>query len=395
MDINLSSLRTWAEVALDAILENHRAMRCQLPSAVKCAAVIKADAYGHGARRIARMLESEVDYFAVAMTDEAEELRLSGITTPILVLAHTQVSDTCRLVRYGIDTTVSDIEEARAIAHEAAAVGGVAGVHIALDTGMSRIGFPCTEESAREIAEICTMDGVRVDGIFSHYAASDSRDLTYTRLQTERFDRMLSNLASLGVRIPISHICNSAAAVGSGPKYDMVREGILLYGLMPSDETDISSFGVLHPAMSLRTHVSSLRTLSAGVPVSYGCTYVTERESRIATLQAGYADGVPRRLSNRGEVLIRGHRAPIAGRVCMDQMMIDVTDVPGVSVGDTATIFGRDGELEISADSVAEICGTIGYEIICGISKRVPRVYTEGGRITGVSRMLPCDGLSD
>ena len=395
MDINLSHLRTWAEVDIDAILENHRAMRRQLPQGVKCAAVIKADAYGHGARRVARALEHEVDYFAVAMTDEGEELRLSGITAPILVLAHTPTSDTHRLVKYGIDTTVSDIDEARAIAREALSVGGCAGVHIALDTGMSRIGFPCTEDSVRDIAEICAMDGLRVDGIFSHFAASDRRDLTYTELQTARFDRMLALIEESGVRIPVSHICNSAAAVGNGCKYDMVREGILLYGLMPSEETDLSSFGRPLPAMSLRTHVSSIRTLPPGVPVSYNCTYITERESRIATLQAGYADGVPRLLSNRGEVLIRGCRAPIAGLICMDQMMIDVTDVPYVSVGDTATVFGRDGELEISADTVAGICGTIGYEIICGISKRVPRVYTEGGSITGVSRILPCDGLLD
>lgn len=395
MNIKLSSLRTWAEIDLDAILENHRSMRRLLPPGVKCAAVIKADAYGHGARKIARLIEPEVDYFAVAMTDEAEELRISGITAPILVLAHTQFSDTKRLIKYNIDTTVSSVDEASEISREAASHGGCVGVHIALDTGMSRIGFECSPSAADEIASVADMDGIRIDGVFSHFAAADSSDLTYTELQTERFESMLSLLRERGVDVPIAHICNSAAAVGTVPKYNMVREGILLYGLRPSNEVDLSLFGSLKSAMALRTHVSALRTLPEGVPVSYGCTYVTEKESRIATLQAGYADGVPRSLSNRGSVIINGKIAPIAGRICMDQMMVDVTDIPNVQVGDTATIFGRDGDAEISADLVAEICNTIGYEIVCGISKRVPRVYTEHGKLTGISRMLPCETLDE
>ena len=388
MDSIYSSLRAWAEVDLDAVLANHNAMRRLLPKNVGIAAVIKADAYGHGARRIARLLEQDVEYFAVAMTDEAEELRRDGIRRPILVLAHTPSGDLARLARYNIETAVSTIDEAREIYLYAAAHNTSVGIHIAVDTGMTRIGFPCTDVAADEIAEISKMDGVRIKGIFSHFADADSSDLSYTRLQTERFIEMNEKLTARGVNIPIRHICNSASAAGCGEKFDLVREGILLYGLAPSADTELSSFGKPCPAMSLRTHISNLRRVPAGTPVSYGCTFVTERETVIATIQAGYADGVPRILSGKGDVLIRGCRAPIAGRICMDQMMADVTDIEGVSVGDIVTIFGADGDELISADELAAHAGTISYEIVCGISKRVPRVYIEGGEVTGISRML-------
>ena len=388
MDSIYNSLRTWAEVDLDAIRKNHESLRATLPDNVKIAAVIKADAYGHGARRIARLLEHEVDYFAVAMTDEAEELRRDGIRKPILVLAHTPVGDLPRLARYKIETAVSNVEEALEISRYAAQKGTRIGIHIALDTGMCRIGFNWSDESVREIKMISTLEGIEIKGIFSHFAAADAEDLSFTRRQTERFDRVIAALEAEGVNIPIKHLCNSAGALTAEKKYDMVREGILLYGLAPSSETDLAAFGEPSPAMSLRTHVSGIRRVPAGTPVSYGCTYVTERDSVIATLQAGYADGVPRLLSGKGDVLIRGMRAPIAGRVCMDQMMADVTDIPGVQVGDTATVMGRDGDEMISADEIAALAETIGYEIVCGISKRVPRVYTEDGAVTGVSRML-------
>lgn len=388
MDSIYSSLRAWVEIDLDAVSENHASMRRALPENVGCAAVIKADAYGHGARRIARHLEPYVEYFAVAMTDEAEELRRDGIRKPILVLAHTPSGDLPRLARYNIETSVSTVEEAREISSYASAHKREIGVHIAIDTGMTRIGFDCTDEAVAEIAGIAKLEGLRIRGVFSHFADADSEDLTYTRLQTERFREMTEKLAAAGVDIPIRHLCNSAAAAGDGEKFDMVREGILLYGLAPSAETDLTNFGTPKPAMSLRTHISSLRRVPAGTPVSYGCTFVTERESVIATIQAGYADGVPRVLSKSGDVLVCGQRAPIAGRICMDQMMADVTDIEGVSVGDTVTIFGRDGDEFISAEEVAARAGTIAYEIVCAISRRVPRVYIEGGEVTGVSRML-------
>ncbi|MBQ8524679.1 MAG: alanine racemase [Clostridia bacterium] len=388
MDSIYSSLRAWAEIDLDAVLANHRAMRSVLDDSVRCAAVIKADAYGHGARRIARLLEHEADYFAVAMTDEAEELRRDGIRKPILVLAHTPAGDLPRLARYNIETSVSTLEEAEEISRYAAFHKTSIGVHIALDTGMTRIGFPCTDSAIDDILQVSKLEGVRIRGVFSHFADADSADPTYTLLQTERFRNMTEKLARAGVVIPIRHLCNSAAAAQDGEKFDMVREGILLYGLAPSSETDLARFGKPRPAMSLRTHISNLRHVPAGTPVSYGCTFVTERDTVIATIQAGYADGVPRLLSGKGDVLVRGCRAPIAGRICMDQMMADVTDIEGVCVGDTVTVFGADGDEYISAEEVAANAGTIGYEIVCGISRRVPRVYIEGGEVTGVSRML-------
>ncbi|MCI9450299.1 MAG: alanine racemase [Clostridiales bacterium] len=389
MDKNiLNSLRTWAEVDLSAITYNLEAVKEILPNGVKCAAVIKADAYGHGAVRIAKLLDGKADYFAVAMADEAEELRCSGIKTPILVLSRTAAADVPRLAGYNIETTVSGYEEAAELSSVAAAHGVTVGIHIALDTGMSRIGFACTDKSVDEIAEISAMNGIVIKGIFSHYASADSADLAYTEHQTESFIEITEKLKARGVEIPLRHICNSAGSIVLPQKFDMVREGILLYGIAPSDEVDLSSLKGVKPAMSLRSHVSSVRTLPAGTPISYGCTFVTERESIIATVQAGYADGVPRLLSNRGHLLVRGKRAPIVGRVCMDQLMIDVTDIIGVSVGDTATIIGSDGSETISADEAAALAGTIGYEIVCGISRRVPRVYMENGNISSVSRFL-------
>ena len=388
MDEIYSGLRAWAEVDFDAIRHNHGALKALVGDGVKVAAVIKADAYGHGARRIAGLLRNRVDYFAVAMTDEAEELRRDGITNPILVLAHTPEGDLPRLARYGIETSVSNLEEALEISRYAGPRGLTVGVHVALDTGMCRIGFDCSEESARQIEEISRLPGVEIKGVFSHFAAADSSDLSYTKKQAQAFEFVLASLEARGVKIKLRHLCNSAGAVAFDKKYDMVREGIVLYGIAPSGEVELSALGELKPAMSLRTHISGLRRVPAGTPVSYGCTYVTERDSVIATLQAGYADGVPRLLSNCGDVLVRGKRARIAGRVCMDQMMADVTDISGVKVGDVVTIFGRDGEEEISACEVASHAQTIPYEIVCGISKRVPRVYTENGHVAGISRML-------
>ena len=389
MNSFFDSLRTWAEVDLDRIENNHRELRRLLPEGVKIATVVKADGYGHGAIRIARLLRSDTEYFAVAMADEAVQLRQDGIEEPILILGHTSPLDYPRLVKYNIETAVSTYEEAAAMSEYASGTGEKIGIHVAVDTGMSRIGFPCTEDSIQKISAMSQLSGIELCGIFSHYAAADSADLTYTRLQTERFVKVTEALEREGIHIPCRHICNSAGILLDGEKFDMVREGILLYGLMPSNEMDSGRVSGLRPAMSLRSHVSNLRRLPAGVPVSYGCTFVTERESVIATVQAGYADGVPRSLSNRSDFIVRGKRAPIAGRVCMDQTMIDVTDIPGVAVGDTVTLFGTDGDESITADEVAAAAGTIGYEIICGISKRVPRVYIRDGKVSGITRALP------
>lgn len=380
------SLRTWAEVDLDAILHNFRAARDHLPSQMKLLVTVKANAYGHGALRVAALLQEHVDYFALAAMDEAVQLRQAGIRTPMLILGPVLPADYPRAAGYGVALTVSSLEEAKAISDCAVSCGKTITVHFALDTGMSRIGFPCTEQAAREIRQAAELPGIAAEGIFSHFAQSDSPDKTYAHFQADNFRRMLE---AIGGSFPISHLYNSAAIVDMPPEFDMVREGIILYGLLPSDTVDLSRIGGIKPAMALRSHVSVVKMLPAGTPISYGCTYCADRNSVIATVMAGYADGVPRLLSNRGQVIIRGVRAPIVGRVCMDQFMVDVTHIPGVHPGDIVTIFGRDGEAEITADEVAEQAQTIGYELICGIAPRVPRVYLKDGEVDGVARILP------
>lgn len=380
------TLRTWAEVDLDAIEYNFIAARNHLPREMKLLVTVKANAYGHGAVTVAKLLEKQVDYFALAAMDEAVQLRQAGITTPLLVLGPVLPADYSRAAKHDVTLTVSSLAEAEAISACAEAQGKKITVHFALDTGMSRIGFACTEKAAKEIAEAAKLPGIIPEGIFSHFALADSKDKSYVNLQTENFRRMV---AAVGIKFPICHLYNSAAITELEPEFDMAREGIILYGLLPSNEVDLSRIGGVKPAMALRSHVSYVKTLPAGTPISYGCTYVTEKNSVIATVMAGYADGVPRLLSNCGQVIIRGVKAPIVGRVCMDQFMVDVSHIPGVCAGDTVTIFGTDGEVTITADEVAEKARTIGYELVCGIAPRVPRVYLKNGEPHSIVRALP------
>lgn len=379
------SLRTWAEVDLDAVLHNFLAARNRLPEHMKLLVTVKANGYGHGAIPIAKLLEDKADYFALATMDEAVQLRQAGIRTPLLILGPVLPADYKRAAQHDVALTVSSLEEAKAISDCAALRGKRITVHFALDTGMSRIGFPCTEEAALELREAAQLPGIIPEGVFSHFAMSDSKDKSYVNLQTGNFRRMLG---MAGVDFPIRHLYNSAAIADLEPEFDMAREGIVLYGLQPSNEVDGSSLGV-KPVMALRSHVSFVKHLPAGTPISYGCTYVTRKDSVIATVMAGYADGIPRLLSNRGEVIIRGVKAPIVGRVCMDQFMVDVTHIPGVCAGDTVTVFGTDGSETITADQVAEKAKTIGYELVCGIAPRVPRVYLRSNQVDSISRSLP------
>ena len=382
------SLRTWAEVDLDAIEHNFLAARNHLPKNMKLLVTVKANAYGHGAIPVVKLLQNKADYFAVAMMDEAVQLRQAGIRTQILILGPVLQPDYERAAKHDVALTVSSLAEAKSISACTQRLGKAIKVHFALDTGMSRIGFACTREAAAEITEAASLPGIIPEGLFSHYALADSKDKSYVNLQTANFRRMQ---AEIGVKFPVCHLYNSAAIAELEPEFDMAREGILLYGLQPSDEVDLSCIGGVKPAMSLRSHVSFVKTLPAGTPVSYGCTYVTPKDSVIATVMAGYADGVPRLLSNCGEVILRGIKAPIVGRVCMDQFMVDVTHIPGVCTGDVVTIFGTDGESSITADEVAAKTRTIGYELICGITARVPRVYLKNGEVDSIARALPCE----
>ncbi len=386
--ISEPSLRTWCEIDLDAMLHNFMAARHHLPDEVLLAAVIKANAYGHGAVAAAKLLEGKADRFAVAMTDEAVELRKAGVETPIFLLAPTPESDFEAIARYDIEAAVPSFAYGKALCAYGAAHGKTIPYHVALDTGMGRIGFACTDDSLDEIEALSRLPGGRLLGVFSHYAKADALDKTYAREQTRRYKAFTEAMEQRGIEIPLKHLDNSAGLVEMPDKFDMVREGIILYGLKPSNEVDLSLIGGVRGVMALRSHISFLKTVAAPTPVSYGCTYVAQPGTRVATVSAGYADGVNRLLSNQGQVLVRGIRCPIIGRVCMDQFMIDVTGVPEAQVGDTVTIFGRDGDDEITADDVADMIGTIGYEVTCLVTPRVPRVYVQDGAVVSVHRPL-------
>ena len=375
------SLRTWVEINLDALECNFDAVREELPENMKILAVVKANAYGHGAIGVAKFLEDKADYLAVAATDEALELRKNGVNCPILILGHIPYGDYDNIVKFNITPTISDFYEAELLSKAAVKAGVTAPLHIAVDTGMNRIGFPLNSESVKDIKAINSLPNVEIEGIFSHFAAADMADKAYTRKQVEKFDGFVKSLSEIGVDAPIKHLYNSAAIADLEKKYDMVRQGIILYGLRPSDEVEFNNIKVPQPVMSMKTRVVQVKTLPAGECISYGCTYTTEKETKVATLCAGYADGVTRVLSNNGEVLIRGKRAKIIGRVCMDQFMVDVTDIPDVEAGDTATIFGTDGDETISVDEIAKKANTINYEIICNINSRVTRVYMKNGKV--------------
>ena len=382
------TLRTWCEIDLSAMLHNFLAARRHLPDKVLLAAVIKANAYGHGAVEAAKLLEGKADRFAVAMTDEAVELRKAGIETPIFLLAPTPESDFEAIARYDIEAAVPSLAYGKALCDFGAAHKKAIPYHVILDTGMGRIGFTCTETSLDEVEALYRHPGGELRGVFSHYAMADCVDKTYANAQTRRFVSFTAAMEQRGIHIPLRHMSNSAGLVELPEKFDMVREGIILYGLKPSNEVDLSRIGGVKGVMALKSRISFLKTITEPTPISYGCTYVAQPGARIATVCAGYADGVNRLLSNRGEVLVHGKRCPIIGRVCMDQFMIDVTGVPEAQVGDTVTIFGRDGDEEITADDVADLIGTIGYEVTCLITPRVPRVYVEDGRVVHIHRPL-------
>lgn len=363
---------SYARIDLSAILENFRVIREKAGAAVM--AVVKADAYGHGAVKVAQLLEKDCAFFGVATMAEALELRQAGIQKSILLLGHTPAAYYDAAVREDIRVTISCMEQAQALSQEAVRQGKTAFFHFAVDTGMSRIGFQVTEESADICAQIAKLPGLCAEGLFSHFATADTQDLTRTKKQAELFEHFDSMLKERGLNILLRHLDNSAGIMHFGCQYDMVRAGIVLYGLYPSEEVDKSVLP-LKPAMSWHTEVSHVKTLEPGREISYGGTYVTEKTTVVATIPVGYADGYRRSLSNRFYVLIRGKRAPILGRVCMDQLMVDVTDIPGVQMGDPVVLMGTDGELTISAEQIAAAADSFNYEQVCSISKRVPRVY--------------------
>lgn len=365
--------RIWVEVDLDALHHNLNEAK-RVSKGAKILAVVKADGYGHGAVEIAKELHEEADYFGVALIDEALQLRRNGVTKPILILGYTSPTQYETLIEADITQSIFSREAARQLSDTAVRMGKKAKIHVVVDTGMSRIGFPPTEESVETIKWINTLPGLFVEGIFSHFALADSKDKTVDKMQLKRFGFVLDGLEREGIHIPIKHISNSAAVIDSDYSFDMVRCGIMLYGMYPSDEVDKTKVS-LKPVMSLKSSVIQVKTLPPGEGVSYGHTFVTTRETRIATVSAGYGDGYPRALSSKGRVIINGQYAPIIGRVCMDIFMVDISHIDGVKVEDPVILIGRDGDKEITAEEVGALADTFNYEIVCSVSRRVPRIY--------------------
>ena len=369
--------RITAYINKKAIAANFQNMKANLKDGVKMVAVIKTDGYGHGAVPIAQMAEP-YDYiwgFAVAAVGEGLALREAGIAKPILVLGYTFEEDYPAMIKNGIRPAVFTMKMAEEFAAAARTLGVKAPIHIAVDTGMSRIGFADCEESVHTVSAISRIPDLTIEGAFTHFARADETDKSSAMQQFRRFDGFCRNLEHAGVKNFLRH-CSNSAGILELPQVnmDMVRAGITIYGIYPSDEVarDIE----LPPAMELKSHVVYIKQIAKGTAISYGGTFVADHDMRIATIPVGYGDGYPRSLSSKGSVLIRGRRAPIVGRVCMDQFMVDVTDVPAELL-DEVTLLGKDGEEEITVDELGALSGRFPYEFVCDIGKRVPRVYLD------------------
>lgn len=382
--------RVCANISLDAIRANIKKGRELLEPGTKLMAVVKADAYGHGAVPVAQAIDDLADAYAVAIPEEGAELRQAGITKPILVLGYTAPELAASAIRQDIMLSVFQSETAEAYGKLAVELGKAAKVHIKLDTGMSRIGYLCNEQSLADIERIAKLPGVQIEGMFTHFAKADEADKSFAREQYRKYMEFAEQLRLRGIRIPVRHVCNSAGMIDLPESdLDMVRFGITMYGMYPTDDVTKERLPVT-PAMELKTHISFVKTLPAGVGIGYSGTFVTCRETRVATLPVGYGDGYPRGLSNRGRVLIHGKPAPILGRICMDQCMVDVTDIPEAAQGDVVTLMGRDGKEFISAEEIGSTVGnSFHYEVVCDIGKRVPRVYYKDGKPVSVREFLP------
>lgn len=375
--------RVQAVINLDNIRHNISAMKSLVDKDKKMLAVIKADAYGHGAVEVAEALDDLADFYAVAFIDEALELRRAGIDKPILILGYTDPVDYELLLKYDVRPAMYETGDAQKLSDLAVSMGIKAKVHIKVDTGMGRIGFSCDDTGVEKIAEISNMPGIEIEGIFTHYAKADEIDKTAANGQLEKFRWINGQLVGLGIHIPVRHISNSAGIMEmDNSDFDMVRSGIVTYGLYPSEEVD-KSIVELRPAMSLMSKVIFVKDVKAGTGIGYGWSYIADHDIRVATVSAGYADGYPRAQSNKGRVIIHGEYAPIIGRVCMDQFMVDVSHIDGVQVRDDVILIGRDGDKEVTVEEVAEPANSFNYELVCNISRRVPRTYIRDGKELG------------
>ena len=381
--------RIYAEVDLDAIISNLEHMKANIAPETTIMAVIKTDGYGHGAVPIAKELE-DIEYlsgFAVATAEEAFILRQAGIQKSILILGYTFPYSYERLIREEIRMTVFRQDTLKELSQSVRLLREkgeqkTAKVHIKVDTGMSRIGIRANEEGISFVKEAFETEGIEIEGIFTHFARADEYDKSFAQNQLMEFEEFIKKIRlETGKEIPIRHCSNSAGIIEiPRANMDMVRAGIILYGLWPSDQVE-QNIVKLTPALSLYSQIVYVKEIEAGTPVSYGGTFTTPSQMRIATIPVGYGDGYPRGLSGKGYVLVRGQKAPVLGRVCMDQFMIDVTDIPDAAQGDKVTLIGREGQEMITVEMLGELSGRFNYELVCDLGKRIPRVYTKGGKI--------------
>lgn len=374
--------RVYAKIDLDAVRNNLEQIHGAVRQETKVIAVIKTDGYGHGAVPIAKDVEN-LPYlwgFAVATSQEGIVLRRHGIRKPILILGRSFSEEYEQIVEWNLQPAVCSYEAAEQLSRIAESMDKELQLHIKIDTGMSRIGYQVTEQSAREIWQISQLNRLRIQGIFTHFAKADEKDKSHVRGQMSLFHEMLSLLEKRGIEIPLKH-CSNSAGIMDLPEMnlDAVRAGIILYGLLPSDEVNKESLR-LQPVLELKSRISHIKTLEPGRTISYGGTYEVRHTQRIATVPVGYGDGYPRSLSNKGYVLIHGRRAHICGRVCMDQFMVDVTDIPAEE-GDTVTLIGNDGEEKLTMEILGEMSGRFNYEFACDLGKRIPRLFYKNERI--------------
>lgn len=375
--------RIHAEINLDNICENIKRTRKIINKDTKIMGIIKADGYGHGAVPIAKVLDSLVDAYGISIVEEGIELREAGITKPILILGYAPEQMYDVMIQYDIMPTVCDYAMAEKISKRAVERDKNIKIHIKIDTGMSRIGFRPGEDSVKTIIEISKLPNLLIDGIFSHFARADEEDKTFSREQLSKFMEMAAAIEGAGIALPVKHMSNSAGIIElPEANLNMVRCGIATYGLYPAESVNKDRLP-LKPAMSLYAYVTMVKELEEGVPVGYGGTYVTTRRTKVATIPAGYGDGYPRALSNQGRVIIHGQYAPIIGRVCMDQFMVDVTEIEDVKTGDRAVLVGKEGDKAITLEEIGNMSSSFNYEAACDVGKRVPRVYIYHGKKAG------------
>ena len=373
--------RLLAEINLDAIGNNIREIRKLIKPNTQLLAVVKADAYGHGAEEVAKVcLYNGANQLAVATCNEGVQVRQWSIQVPVLILGNTVEGQLETVINNNLTQAVFRYETAKKMSDIAVKLNKTAFIHIKIDTGMSRIGFLPTEESIDEIEKIFALPNLKVTGVFTHFATADEKDKTFTKVQYKRFRFITDTLNEKGYTDFIRHCANSGAILDIPElQLDMVRAGIIIYGMYPSNQ--VTHPINLIPAMSLKSQVSNVKYLNENVSVGYGRTYFTTGRTKVATIPIGYADGYSRAFSNKARVIINGHYAPIIGNVCMDQMMVDVTNITDVKDGDCVIIMGSDGKNTVSAEELANIAGTINYEIVCDVGKRVPRVYVKNGEV--------------